>query len=684
MVGKNHFKFSLYIVCLALVLGFFISNNTLPAMPTAKAAECGNKYSSDVQSAINDVLAQNSSVGSANNCSTGSINTLLNGVVTTLRGRGFLAGRVFRAGVNGLSDDKILVARSGDAEGEMYDVIASVGDSTKTIGSSVVTQCADSAPISQFREPGDAPPVECVNPTDPTDPTDPTGPADPTDPDVIPPDLSSDGVTAMSGKNPSLAFNPVKRLWLVVAENAGRIQGQLMTERNKPSGSLINIGSGVTPKVAYGANGNTFLVVWTSNKTLSGLFLNSDGIPSGSPFSIASGGAKLYSQSSLQYDSGNQRFVIAYEKDGAGTDIAIAMISSNGALPTPALLAKGINNSESEPTITVNRKKNLYCSTYVDGSRLMVQSVSANGVVGVASQISTAEHNVGIGYSPATDEYLAIWIRDNNIYSKTLSTCADNPEDEDNKIGIESSKAVLANNSSTFGLFYLKNTDNMDIFATLNSSGNGTGAVDQKVFSGKITLNTFFPAVAPNSLTDQYALANSDGSTVKFVTGGGLSDSNQSSTGTIPGSINFGIPSEGLPTDLGQLIEAIFNWALTIIGFVIFVRFFYAGFKWFTAAGSAPAISEARSMMWNAVYGAIVLFSAYLILNTINPDLVHNTFNLSGVPNSQQKDSSPTSCLSNSGGTYTSRVTEFENVVLQDQPAFNTAPNTPENREQFT
>ena len=119
---------------------------------------------------------------------------------------------------------------------------------------------------------------------------------------------------------------------------------------------------------------------------------------------------------------------------------------------------------------------------------------------------------------------------------------------------------------------------------------------------------------------------------------GNSSSSSQPATkppnnGPIPKSQDFPVPNQGLPTDLGQLISAIFVWSLSIIGLVIFVRFFYAGFKWaFLSAGNSAQVGEAKNMMKNAVYGAIVLFSAFLILNTINPDLVGSVVNLPGIP----------------------------------------------------
>ncbi len=92
-------------------------------------------------------------------------------------------------------------------------------------------------------------------------------------------------------------------------------------------------------------------------------------------------------------------------------------------------------------------------------------------------------------------------------------------------------------------------------------------------------------------------------------------------------------PTQGLPTNLGQLIQQIFGWSLGILGIAVFVMIFYAGFIWLTAAGNTARISEARGHITNAVLGAVLLLSSYLILYTINPDFVKNTITLPGLSN---------------------------------------------------
>ncbi|PIR42021.1 MAG: hypothetical protein COV30_00695 [Candidatus Yanofskybacteria bacterium CG10_big_fil_rev_8_21_14_0_10_37_15] len=91
------------------------------------------------------------------------------------------------------------------------------------------------------------------------------------------------------------------------------------------------------------------------------------------------------------------------------------------------------------------------------------------------------------------------------------------------------------------------------------------------------------------------------------------------------------IPSQNSPTNLGQLIQQIFTWSLSLLGVAIFVSFFYAGFLWLTAAGNTAKTGEAKKRMTNAIFGAILLLSAYLILNTINPNFVRSSLTLPGL-----------------------------------------------------
>ena len=61
-------------------------------------------------------------------------------------------------------------------------------------------------------------------------------------------------------------------------------------------------------------------------------------------------------------------------------------------------------------------------------------------------------------------------------------------------------------------------------------------------------------------------------------------------------------------------------WLLALLMMVI------GGYTYMTAAGNAEKTSKGTEMIWSSVIGLALLFGAYLLLNTINPDLVN--FNL--------------------------------------------------------
>jgi len=86
------------------------------------------------------------------------------------------------------------------------------------------------------------------------------------------------------------------------------------------------------------------------------------------------------------------------------------------------------------------------------------------------------------------------------------------------------------------------------------------------------------------------------------------------------------VPIPGLTTTclpaLPDYISAIYNFALTIIGIVCFGALLYGGFRYLTSAGKPTAMADAKDQIFSAILGMIILFSAYLILKTINPELI--------------------------------------------------------------
>jgi hypothetical protein len=74
---------------------------------------------------------------------------------------------------------------------------------------------------------------------------------------------------------------------------------------------------------------------------------------------------------------------------------------------------------------------------------------------------------------------------------------------------------------------------------------------------------------------------------------------------------------------LGVKILNIYNLALALGGLAAIGIIIFAGVLYITSAGNVSRTREARGWIGNAVIGLILLFGSYLILNTINPQLVH-------------------------------------------------------------
>lgn len=73
---------------------------------------------------------------------------------------------------------------------------------------------------------------------------------------------------------------------------------------------------------------------------------------------------------------------------------------------------------------------------------------------------------------------------------------------------------------------------------------------------------------------------------------------------------------------LPAYIAAIFNFALLAIGLLVFGVLLYGGFRYLTSAGNPTAMNDAKDRIFSAFLGLIILFSSYLILKTINPELL--------------------------------------------------------------
>ena len=73
---------------------------------------------------------------------------------------------------------------------------------------------------------------------------------------------------------------------------------------------------------------------------------------------------------------------------------------------------------------------------------------------------------------------------------------------------------------------------------------------------------------------------------------------------------------------IGRYINALYKYAIGIVGVVAAAVIMWSGFSWIMAGGNPQKISKAKSWLTNALGGLVLAMTAFLILQTINPDLV--------------------------------------------------------------
>lgn len=96
-------------------------------------------------------------------------------------------------------------------------------------------------------------------------------------------------------------------------------------------------------------------------------------------------------------------------------------------------------------------------------------------------------------------------------------------------------------------------------------------------------------------------------------------------TGVMAQDTEVDYPMEGPTTtrvSLGEYVSYIYRFALILGGLIAFGAFVYGGFTYLTSAGNAEAVNSAQSYMVGGVTGLLLLLASYLIIITINPDII--------------------------------------------------------------
>ena len=79
---------------------------------------------------------------------------------------------------------------------------------------------------------------------------------------------------------------------------------------------------------------------------------------------------------------------------------------------------------------------------------------------------------------------------------------------------------------------------------------------------------------------------------------------------------------EGTTKPIADYIQAIYKYAIGVVAILATVVMMIGGVVWITAGGNQNRVGEAKQYISGSLTGLVLVFCSYMILNTINPDLV--------------------------------------------------------------
>jgi hypothetical protein len=122
---------------------------------------------------------------------------------------------------------------------------------------------------------------------------------------------------------------------------------------------------------------------------------------------------------------------------------------------------------------------------------------------------------------------------------------------------------------------------------------------------------------------------------------------------------------------LAKYIQAIYNYGLAIAAILAAIVLMGGGLIWLTSGGDSSKVSKAKEMIVGAITGLVILFCAWIILNTVNPNLVNlNPINITSIAkvgmgccqySGKAEMTTDVDCKKNGGSYKTPEVTKGTN-----------------------
>ena len=458
----------------------------------------------------------------------------------------------------------------------------------------------------------------------------------------------------------SSAYNPTDDTMLVVSTNqsATQILGQVFNAKTlQPVSEQFVIDQGnldsSSPNAVYNPDVNAYLVVWqderpaASRSSIYARKVEANGSLNGPDFPIVNDiNVRL---GDVILDQTNNRYSVGYDHVPSGP--AVKTVDFDGTVQGSASIGQQTPHMLGESSVAYNSNLNEYWTTYVtvagfagtkdQDERIMFSRMDAATLrpVGEPVQLSYTRPGRGlvdspqISYSAEDGAALIVWRASlrtqagtSEIFGKTIS----------DDLGISSEHQILTSTTQTGAMSYgqpsnFKYNPYTNTFGLVIEDGAGGITYLELLSSGYVVElkelsgpSAVAPSGDPSLGSTSTGFVSYAPGTARPATVTSLSSSFRSSPAAVAPVAAPSTPSALVDTaKFAQVLSRIYIFALGISGLFAVAMSVFGGYLVMSARGNGAQVSKGKDYIISSLTGMVLLMASFLILNTINPDLIN-------------------------------------------------------------
>ena len=351
--------------------------------------------------------------------------------------------------------------------------------------------------------------------------------------------------------------------------------------------------------------------------------------------------------------------MVGYELDGVFFRTVDLQAKVSGQVKLPLSF-----QYQGQMGVIVNTNKNEYWFAYAvvvsggdtpkEDDRIMLSRVNAKNLQVIGEPVQLSQTRIGrnafagahIAYSPKGGGAMAVW---GERGREGISGEWGRSIYDDGTLSGEYPVITVGTNpiSEGFGVPSIQYNEWTDSFFVPSGDWDGNAWITEIDLSGLIYDNQ--PALSPTAMAPSpwarlfgmktaqaaavgsfnitttvtpYGAATFASKNYQTVVATKFQSSNAVGTSPIPAPPPPGPTTPRDLTALPKLINQIFVWSLGLGALLALLMVVLGGYYYMTSAGNAENATKGVEMIWGAVIGLALLFGSYLLLSTINPDLV--------------------------------------------------------------